>query len=207
MVFPSVLPHWLVVTLLLTVGTALLLAFAYLLLRIGDALVSRSVGWLLRLPAVLLMALVISVALYSLWSVLGKLDDPVAIITTVIAYVGGVVLVLNWFGGIFAPTVRQGHFDQAMDDQTKTITDAMDDQTKTIVDAMDGQTKTIVDAMDGQTKTIADAMDGQTKTIVDAIDRLAEVGRERDERMLSVLSEVLEELRVRRTGNDVGDAA
>ena len=185
MVFPSVLPHWLAVTLLLTVGTALLLAFAYLLLRIGDALVSRSFGWLWRLLAVLLMASVLPVALYSLWRVLGKLDDPLTIITTVIAYVGGVVLVLNWFGGIFAPTVRQGHFDQAMDDQTKTITDAMDDQTKTIVDAMDGQ----------------------TKTIVDAIDRLAEVGRDGDERMLSVLSEFLEELRVRHTGNDVGDAA
>ena len=170
MAFPDFLPDWFVATLLLTVGPSLLFAFAYLLLRIGEALAAGSGGWLVRLLAVLVMASVPPLAFSSLWSVLGELYSPRLIITTVIAYAGGVVLVANWFGDVFAPNLKQGHFDQAMD---------------------------------GQTKTIVDAMDEQTKTIVDAIDRLAEVGRERDERMLSVLSEVLEELRAQRTGNDV----
>ena len=175
MVFPSVLPDWFMVTLLLTVGPALLFAFAYLLLRTGDLLRRQgpSGTWLLRLLAVLVMAAIPAVVLAALFHAARELDSPTAIISTTLAYVGGAVLVVNWFGGIFAPTVRQGHFDQAMADQTKTITDAMDDQ---------------------------------TKTIVAAIDRLVEVGRERDERMISVLSEVLEELRAQRTGNDVGDA-
>lgn len=168
MVFPHFLPDWFVVTLLLTVGPTLLFAFAYLLLRIGEALAAGSGNRLVRLLTVLVMASVPPLAFSSLWSVLGELYSPMLIITTVIAYAGGVVLVANWFGDVFAPNLKQGHFDQAMAEQIE-------------------------------------AIDEQTKTIVEAIDRLAEVGRERDERMLSVLSEVLEELRAQRTGNDVSD--
>ena len=123
------------------------------------------------------MAAVPTVVLVALLQVARELDSPTAIISTTLAYVGGAFLVVNWFGGILAPTLKQVHFDHAMD----------------------GQTKTIVDAMDDQTKTITDAIDRQTKTITDAIDRSAEAGRERDERMLSVLTEVLEELRAQRT--------
>ena len=171
MVFPSVLPDWFVVTLLLTVGPALLFAFAYLLFRTGDLLRRQgpSGTWLLRLLAVLVMAAIPPVALAALWHVVRELDSPTAIISTTLAHVGGAVLVVRWIGGIFAPTLTQGHFDQAMADQTKTITDAIDQ-------------------------------------LADSVSQSAEAGRERDERMISVLSEILEELRARRTGNDVSDA-